>query len=190
VIAISRIISYAGLLAAWVGVWMSLSTMAAAVMTGASLLLIGGSFVMGLRRRRADGRLASREDAQRNYAWLRASFMWNRALTPVICVMILIYIDFDSTLARALVVGGLLVSVLAGVPGERQTLARARERAGGISDGQTRFRLVEHDPGWDTEGYPNRFVEALDRYPAQATFVTLGVFGVFLGALAAIAHFV
>jgi hypothetical protein len=127
VILFSRIVSYAGLIVAWVGLWISTNMVAALVITVGSLLLIGGSVFVGLRRRRAADGLVRGEDAQRAYDHVRRGFLWNRLAVPVICVLILIYVD--STLGRALVVGGLLLSTFAAIPGEREILDKLRTQA-------------------------------------------------------------
>lgn len=123
----SGIVSYIGLIVAWVGVWISTNPLAALVIIGSSFVLFGGSAIAGLRRRRTGGSQVTREEAQQAYDRLRSAYLWNRLATPVICVLILIYVD--STQGRWLVVGGLLLSVLASVPAERETLAHLRSQA-------------------------------------------------------------
>jgi hypothetical protein len=106
---------------------MSTSALAALAITGGSLLLFGGALIVGLRRRRAADRPVTGEDAERAYDHLRRAFLLNRLAAPIICILIVIYVD--SSLGRTLIVGGLLLSAFAGIPGERETLANLRSQA-------------------------------------------------------------
>lgn len=124
-VLISRLISWVGIVVAWVGVWLVASPAAALVIIGASLLMVGAPLVAGLRRRGAN-KDAEPKDPQRAYDGLQAAYRWNRLAVPIVCLVILIYVE--PSLGRSLVIGGVLTNVFAAIPADQRILAELREQ--------------------------------------------------------------
>lgn len=117
-----------GGLMTFAGIWVSAGPAPAAIITIGALLLFGSSIVAGLRRRQADTDApVDPAEAWQTYRTLRLGAIFTALMAPVICVLVLAYID--TTLGAALLVGGIVISSIGGIPAERKFLANMRDRA-------------------------------------------------------------
>jgi hypothetical protein len=100
---------------------------AATIIIG-SLLLFGGALVAGHRKRTLRGdRPADPDEARETYRKLRSGAIFSVVAIPCVCVAVVIY--SGALLGAALIVGGIAISALSGIPAERQLLANMREQA-------------------------------------------------------------